>query len=211
MRTLTALCALALPLAAQPSLRLVIDEDFRSGRANGVRLQDPGEWTGEGWKVTSERTQLRYDLGKHYARGVVEAVLRGPLRIEGEDVKRNVVALWNEEAGADGNRLTQSFFQLRLQGGGMMLRLTNRAGGRSFEGQTAPLSWDSARWYTVRGEWNSAGGVNRLWRDGELLKAGEFNAAFPGFRWVFIGKDNYQRFHSIPGAVYRSLKVWVEE
>ena len=211
MRTLTALCALALPLAAQPSLRLVIDEDFRSGRANGVRLQDPGEWTGEGWKVTSERTQLRYDLGKHYARGVVEAVLRGPLRIEGEDVKRNVVALWNEEAGADGNRLTQSFFQLRLQGGGMMLRLTNRAGGRSFEGQTAPLSWDSARWCTVRGEWNSAGGVNRLWRDGELLKAGEFNAAFPGFRWVFIGKDNYQRFHSNPGAVYRSLKVWVEE
>lgn len=93
----------------------------------------------------------------------------------------------------------------------MMLRLSNRAGGRSFEGQTPPLAWDENRWYTIRGEWNSATGENHMWRDGELLKTGAYNAAFPGFRWVFIGKDNYQKFHSIPGVVYRSLKVWVIE
>ncbi|MGH9672629.1 MAG: hypothetical protein ACRD44_05560 [Bryobacteraceae bacterium] len=159
----------------------------------------------------SERSQIRYDLGRFHSAGVVEIVLRGPLRIEGEGMKRNAVALWNEEAGADGDRKTQSFFQLRFQEGGMMLRLSNRSGGRSFEGQTGTLDWNENRWYTIRGEWNAAAGKNHLWRDGELLKSGSFNAAFPGFRWVFIGKDNYQRFHSIPGVVYRSLKVWVAQ
>ena len=138
-------------------------------------------------------------------------VLRGPVRIDAEGQKRNAVALWNEEAGADGDRKTQNFFQLRFQEGGMMLRLTNRSGGRSFEEKTGPPEWDQTRWYTIRGEWNSAGGDNHLWRDGVLLKTGNYNATFPGFRWVFVGKDNYQRFHSIPAVVYRSLRVWAPE
>jgi hypothetical protein len=126
-------------------------------------------------------------------------------------VKRNAVALWNEEAAADGDRKTQGFYQLRFQEEGMMLRLSFRPGGRSYEGKTGPLDWDGSRWYTIRGAWDTAGGENRLWRDGKLIQQGKFNSAFPGFRWVFIGKDNYQQFHSIPGVTYKSLKVWVEE
>jgi hypothetical protein len=135
-------------------------------------------------------------------------VLRGPLQVERG--KRNAVALWNEEAASDGDRKTQDFFQLRLQESGMMLRLTHRAGGRSFEGATGPLNWDPNRWYTLRGEWDTQRGVSHLWRDGELLKSGAFSDELPGFRWLFLGKDNYQKFHSIPGVVYRSLRVWVE-
>jgi hypothetical protein len=137
-------------------LRLIIDEDFTEGTAKGVQLQDKGQFTPEGWKVGTARTQLRYDLGKLYPRGVVEVVMRGPLRIEGRDVKRFAVALWDDEEATDGDRKQQSFFQLRFQEAGMMLRLTNRAGGKSFEGQTPPLDWDDGKWYTLRGEWNSA-------------------------------------------------------
>ncbi len=182
-------------------------EDFTAGRTSGVRLQDPGEFTAEGWRVTTERTQIRYDLGRHYTRGMVEIEIRGPLNQTG---KRTAFAAWNEEAGEDGDRRTQAFFQLRLQEGGMMLRLTNRSGGRSYEGRTPPIAWED-RWYLIRGEWDTAGGESRLWLDGTLIQSGRFNARFGGLRWVFIGKDNYQQQWSVPGIVYRRLKVCVAE
>lgn len=205
------LSAAVFSAAAATPLKPVIDESFADGATRGVILQDCGEFTPDGWKVTTPRCQIRWDLGRFYSRGQVEVILRGPLRVTGPNEKRIAVALWNEEAAADGDRKTQGFYQLRFQEDGMMLRLTFRPGGRSCEGKTGPLDWDENRWYTIRGTWDTAGGENRLWRDGKQIQQGKFNSVFPGFRWVFIGKDNYQQFHSIPGVVYKSLKVWVEE
>jgi hypothetical protein len=202
-RHLPLVCLVAAAAAAQ----CPIVEDFTAGRTAGARLQDPGEFTAWGWRVTSEQSQIRYDLGRHYRKGSVELEIRGPLN---QPLKRTAFAAWNEEAGADGDRKTQGFFQLRFQQGAMMLRLTYRPGGRSFEGKTEPVEWRD-KWYTIRGAWDTAGGESHLWLDGKLLKSGKFNSAFEGFRWVFIGKDNYQKQFSIPGVVYRSLKVCVEE
>lgn len=199
------LCFLAAGAAA--ATRCPIVEDFTTGRTTGARLQDPGEFTPEGWRVTSEQTQIRYDLGKHYRKGSVELEIKGPLN---QPRKRTAFAAWNEEAGADGDRKTQAFFQLRFQQGAMMLRLTYRPGGRSFEGRTDPIEWRD-KWYKIRGAWDTTGGESHLWLDGRLLKSGRFNSAFEGLRWVFIGKDNYQKQFSIPGVVYRNLKVCVEE
>lgn len=195
-----------LPLQAAPPACL-IDEDFTSGRTAAMRVRDPGEFTPEGWRVDSRASQLKYDLGKHYKKGRVEFEIRGPLR---QIAKHSLFSAWNEEAGADGDRRTQGFFQLRLIDGGMMLRLTYRPGGRSFEQAAAPLDWED-RWYRIEGAWDTAGGESTLRRDGALLKSGKFNSAFEGFRWVFIGTDNYQNFASIPGVVYRRLKVCVED
>lgn len=80
-----------------------------------------------------------------------------------------------------------------------MLRLTYRPGGWSSEQAAAPLEWEN-RWYAIRGVWDTAGGESSLWRDGVLLKTGRFNRPFEGFRWTFIGTDNYQNFRSIPGG-----------
>lgn len=183
-----------------------VNEDFTLGRTVGRRPQDAGEFTGEGWRVGSAQTQIAYDLGQFHARGTVELEVKGPLR---QAPKRTLFAAWNEEAGADGDRKTQSFFQLRLQQEGMMLRLTNRAGGRSFEGRTRALPWTEG-WHTVRGVWDTSGGANYLLVDGLVLREGRFNAEIPGFRWLFIGKDNYQKQWSVPGVVYRRIKVCVD-
>jgi hypothetical protein len=192
-------------LAAPPPC--VVDEDFTSGRTAASRPRDPGEFTSEGWKVTSPASQLKYDLGKHYKKGRVEILIRGPLK---QMAKHSLFSAWNEEAASDGDRKTQGFFQLRLIDGGMMLRLTYRPGGRSFEQAAAPLDWED-KWYLIEGAWDTAGGESELRRDGVLLKSGKFNAPFQGLRWIFIGTDNYQNFASIPGMVYRRLKVCVSD
>jgi hypothetical protein len=185
----------------------VIQEDFTSQRSGGTQPQDRGEFTRDGWRVHSERCQMKWDLGRHYPRGTVEFEVKGPLR---QQAKRSLFSAWNEEAAADGDRKTQGFFQLRVMEEGMMLRLTFRPGGGSFEGHTGKLEWDADRWYRIRGSWDTEGGLNHLWRDGKLIATGRFNQPFAGLRWVFIGKDNYQKFVSIPGLVYRNLKVNVE-
>lgn len=183
-----------------------VDENFTTGRTAGQRPQDPGEFGPDGWRVATEQTQIKYDLGAFYPRGWVELEVRGPMNQPG---KRTLFAAWNEEAGADGDRQSQVFFQLRLQQGGMMLRLTNRAAGRSFEGRTEPIAWQEG-WQTVRGEWDTIGGDNRLWLNGVLIRSGQFGGDSPGLRWLFIGKDNYQKQFSIPGMTYRRLKVCVQ-
>ena len=188
-------------------LLFAIDEDFAAGRTKAERPQDPGEFTAEGWRTDTERCQMKWDLGRHYPRGTVEFDIKGPLK---QQPKRSLFSAWNEEAAADGDRKSQSFFQLRVIRDGMMLRLSNRSGGRSFEGYTGELEWDEERWYHIKGSWDSEGGLNFLWRDGKLLRAGRFNRPFAGFRWIFIGKDNYQKFVSIPGVVYKNLKVTVQ-
>jgi len=183
-----------------------IKEALTSNKTSGVQPHDKGEWTREGWRVTTPNTQIKYDLGRFYSKGSVEMQVRGPLS---QPLKHSLIAIWNEEAAVDGDRKTQSFYQLRLQETGMMLRLTNRSGGRSFEGKTGPINFGDG-WHTVRGAWDTKGGENHLSLDGRSIKSGKFNAAFPGFRWVFIGKDNYQKQFSVPGVEYRNLKVCVE-
>lgn len=197
--------ALAQPAARPPAC--AVDEDFTSGRTFASKPRGPGAFTPEGWMANSPASQLKYDLGRHYRKGRVEIEIRGPLN---QQPKHSLFSAWNEEAAADGDRKTQGFFQLRLMNGGMMLRLTYRPGGRSFEGEAAPLDWED-KWYRIEGTWDTAGGDSTLKRDGVLLKSGRFNAPFEGFRWVFIGTDNYQEFRAIPGMVYRRLKVCVSD
>jgi hypothetical protein len=198
---------LALAAAAAAPPVCVVDEDFASGRTAASKPRDPGASTPEGWMANTPASQLKYDLGRHYRKGLVEIEVRGPLK---QQQKHALFSAWNEEAASDGDRKTQGFFQLRLMHGGMMLRLTYRPGGRSFEGEVAPLEWED-KWYRIEGTWDTARGESTLKRDGVLLKSGKFNAPFEGFRWVFIGTDNYQNFQAIPGVVYRRLKVCVSD
>ena len=49
-----------------------------------------------------------------------------------------------------------------------------------------------------------------LWRDDVELQRGRFNRPFEGFRWLFLGRDNYKpgtSFIPEPGLVYRNLRV----
>jgi hypothetical protein len=207
MKTQLSLLPLLAVLASAAPPACPIDEDFASGRTAASRPRDPGEFTAEGWKVNNLESQLKYDLGRHYRKGRVEIEIKGPLK---HKPKHSLFSAWNEEAAADGDRKTQGFFQLRLIDERMMLRLTYRPGGKSFEQAAAPLDWED-KWYRIEGAWDTAGGESTLKRDGVLLKSGKFNSPFEGFRWVFIGRDNYQRFASIPGVVYRKLKVCVSD
>jgi hypothetical protein len=184
-----------------------VKDDFTGGKTQGVRPQDQGQFTADGWNVTTGQTQIKYDLGRHYRKGMVELQVRGPLRQPG---KHSVIAGWNEEAAVDGDRKTQSFYQLRLTANTMMLRLTHRAGGRSFEGKAAPIDWKDGEWYTIKGTWDATGGENHLWLNGKRIQTGTFNGPFEGFRWFFLGKDNYQKQHAVPGLTYRNVKICVE-
>jgi hypothetical protein len=185
---------------------VAVCDDFTTGSHSGTQPQHPGQFTSEGWVVNTNQCQIKYDLGELKTHGIVEFYIKGPLDV---DWKQIVFAAWNEEAATDGNRTTQSFFQLRFQEHGMMLRLTNRSGGGSFEGLTGTLSWDANRWYHIKGEWDTRGGTCSLWRDGQLLKTGKFNASFSGLRWCFIGKDNYKSTYvSLPGVTYKNLKIY---
>jgi hypothetical protein len=180
-------------------------DDFTTGRHSGTQPQQPGIFNSEGWYVNTNQCQIKYDLGEFKTHGIVEFYIKGPLDV---DWKQIVFAVWNEEAATDGNRQTQAFFQLRLQEHGMMLRLTYRPGGSSFEGLTGTLSWDQNKWYHIKGEWDTRGGTCSLWRDGQLIKTGKFNSSFIGLRWCFIGKDNYKSSYvARPGVTYKNLKI----
>lgn len=182
--------------------------DPLAGSTVGRRPLDPGVWLPDGWQADSRGSQIVYDLGRHYSRGTVVFDVRGPLSQTG---KRVIFAAWNEEDAADSDRASQGFLQLRLFERGMMLRLTYRPGGRSYEGKTGPLAWpNSEKSVQMRASWDSTGGDSVLWRDGEEIERGRFNRPFEGFRWLFLGRDNYKpgtSFIPEPGLVYRNLRV----
>lgn len=206
MKTLL-LFTLTAVLVAAAAETCPVQEDFTKGKTKGLRPQDQGTFSPDGWKVTTEQTQIKYDLGRHYRKGTVELQVRGPMS---QPKKHSLIAGWNEEAAVDGDRKTQSFYQLRLTGNTMMLRLTNRAGGKSFERKTAPIDWKDGEWYTVKGTWDTTGGESHMWLNGKLIQTGKFNGPFDGFRWFFLGKDNYQKQYAVPGLTYRNVKICVE-
>ncbi|UCE07870.1 MAG: DUF5060 domain-containing protein, partial [bacterium] len=171
------------------SYKNLVNDDFTTAMTFGVRSQGQGILDKNGWNIDSTDCQIKYDLGKFYTNGIVEFDVKGPLSQSG---KRILFAAWNEESAEDGDRKTQGFFQIRVQNHGMMLRLTYRPGGRSFEGYTGRLKWDREKLYHIKANWNTQNGTCNLWRDEKLLISGKFNAPFDGFRWCFIGKDNYK-------------------
>ena len=182
--------------------------DPLAGGTAGQQPLERGLFLPDGWQAATQRSQITYDLGRFCDRGTVELEVRGPLSQTG---KRVIFAAWNEAAAADLDRATQGFFQLRLFETGMMLRLTYRPGGRSYEGKTGPLAWPDVRtWVHLRAEWDTTGGDNVLWRDGVEIQRGRFNRSFEGFRWLFLGRDNYKsgtNFIPEPGLVYRNLRI----
>jgi hypothetical protein len=198
------------PCAGLPSAR-VCEPLTRAPVAAAFPLER-GTFTPAGWRVDSERCQLRYDLGRRFARGIVEFEVKGPLR---QPDKRILFAAWGDPAAAETvaqkeTERTASFHQVRLQENGMMLRLTHRPGGRSFEGLVHDVPWKEGRFHHVKATWDTDGGESALWLDGKEIKRGKFNARFDGFRWVFLGRDNYrpEMARAIPGLVFRNFKVY---
>lgn len=183
-----------------------IDEPLLRPPGAGVVRPGESEFRADGWHAMTSEAQIRWDLGKHYRKGSVEFEMRGPFA---QEPKRILFAAWNEEAATDGDRKTQAFLQVRLIGGGMMLRLTHRPGGRSFEKATGPIAWPSAsNWVKVKATWDTTGGDSVLWLNGVEIQRGKFNQPFPGLRWVFIGRDNYKRsFTTVAGMTFRNLRV----
>lgn len=186
----------------------LVNDDFTTSIISGVRSQDQGILDKNGWHINSTNCQVKYDLGKFYTDGIVEFDVKGPLSQRG---KRVLFAAWNEECAKDGDRKTQGFFQIRVQNHGMMLRLTYRPGGRSYEGYTSKLHWDREKLYHIKCNWNTQNETCNLWRDEQLLISGKFNAPFDGFRWCFIGKDNYKpKYLSITNITYKNLSIYVK-
>jgi hypothetical protein len=189
--------------------RLAIDEPLRGQTKAEVR-RDPGRLTPEGWQVTTKESQLRWDLGKLYRRGTVEFEVRGHL--EQED-KRILFALWDVEEGAENQEKgTGNFFQIRLMDEGMMLRLTARGKVKTIEKHTGLLAWPSPdTWVHVKATFDTREGqILRLWRDGKEMRVAKLRGgSIPGFRYAFLGRDNYgDSYEAVPGFTFRNLKVY---
>lgn len=97
---LFSLTAWACPTTDEPPFCL-IEEDFSRGITVPSKARDPGEFTPEGWHVRGFESKLKYDLGHHYRKGVVEFTRRGPLR---QSAKHTLFSASNEESGSDGDR-----------------------------------------------------------------------------------------------------------
>jgi hypothetical protein len=183
------------------------------GKTIGVRAQDPGEFTSDGWRVTTPTCQIKYDLGKLYQKGTVEFEIKGELE---QEPKRIVFAAWDKDYNStpekSDSRESQSFFQVRIADEGMVIRITDRGEGGTMEKHTGPLKWgDKDKWVHVKATWDTrgAGGVSRLWRDGIEVRHGIYKSKLPGFRWVYLGRDNYGNgYRSVPGFTFRNLKVY---
>lgn len=182
------------------SINCPIQEDFTTGSTQGVQSLEPGVFTSEGWRVQSENSQLKFDLGRRYSRGTVEIEMKGPLY---QLLKRAVFSADYDDAAKG----TSGLFQLHLQKGGMSLRLLR--GEEEFEAATSAMNWKEG-WYTVRARWDTAGGDNALFLDGQLLRIGQLQTRFEGLRWLFLGRDSSPAYLSVPGVVYRRLKVCVD-
>jgi hypothetical protein len=188
-------------------------DDPLIGKTIGIRSQDQGEFTKEGWKVTTPSCQIKYDLGKLYQKGTVEFDIKGELE---QEPKRIVFAAWDKDYNStpesSDSRESQSFFQVRIADEGMVLRITNRGEGGTMEKHTGPLKWgDKDKWVHVKAIWDTrgVGGQSKLWRDGVEVRHGIYKGKIPGFRWVYLGRDNYGNgYKSVPGFTFRNLKVY---
>jgi hypothetical protein len=176
-----------------------IDEDLSRG-AKGAQPLDAGIFTAEGWRVQSENTQMRYDLGGLYSRGTVEIELKGPLY---QLLRR---AIFSAVSDAPAPR-PQGLFQVQVQRGGMSLRLVH--GESDIEAVTQAMNWSDG-WYRIRARWDTRGSESLLWLDGRLLRLAQYPGKSDGFRWFFLGRNGSPAQLSVPGVVYRRLKVCVE-
>mgnify|MGYP001285226301 CR=1 FL=1 len=175
---------------------------------------DPGQFTSAGWNVTSENSQLMWDLGRHYDEGTIEFEARGDWLTEDKCV---IFALWNVPEGTETNASRQrlkraALFQLRLMDEGMMLRLTASGQAKTIEKHTGVLTWPGRdRWVHIKATFTTRnGGICRLWRDGIEIRNGSLRGnVAPGFRYVFLGRDNYKDgYVAIPGFMFRNLRIY---
>jgi hypothetical protein len=198
------------PCGGLPDLRIC--EPLTRAPAGAAFPLDRGSFTAAGWRIESEQCQIRYDLGRPFKRGVVEFEVKGPLR---QPERRILFAAWADQAASETvaqkkEEKNASFHQVRLQENGMMLRLTHRAAGRSFEGLVRDVRWREGAFHHVRATWDTDGGESALWLNGEEIKRGKLDARSAGFRWLFLGRDNYrpQMARAIPGLIFRNFKVY---
>jgi hypothetical protein len=191
-----------------------LEEPLRD-RTTALTPRDPGRFTGEGWQVTSPDSQLMWDLGQPAASGTIEFEVKGDLQQSG---KRVLCALWNTPAGSEKDAAGQpvprvSFLQLRLMDDGMMLRLTGS--GPKFttmEKFTGPLAWPARdQWVHFKIVFGTRDGAPlRFFRDGIELRHATVAGDIPsGFRYVFLGRDNYKRaYTAIPGLTFRNVRIY---
>jgi len=208
--------AVTQPAGASASGGTPIVSDLNESLLGGAAAQtplEPGQFTLEGWKVTSERSQLVWDLGRNYDEGTIEFEAKGDWLPED---KRVLFALWNvpegSETGASGKPIKKAaFFQIRLMDEGLMLRLTASGQAKTIEKHTGVLAWpDRDRWVHIKATFTTRnGGICRLWRDGVEIRKGALRGnVAPGFRYVFLGRDNYKGgYVAIPGFVFRHLRI----
>lgn len=201
--------ALGSASAAAPAPK--IDEPLKSG-TSGEQVFDRSTFTGEGWRVTSKRSALRWDLGSLFRRGVAEFELRGNLE---QEEKRIIFAARNtKNAPAQGEDMNRTFLQLRLVDEGAMLRYTNRAKKPPHvEKHTGPIKWGPPdAWVHFKVSWDTKGGTTRVYLNGKEIRNATFANTSEGFRWITLGMDTYGEYgdggyESVPGFTFRNLRV----
>jgi hypothetical protein len=235
--TLALSVALALAAAGQPSApassadkacaglpAVKICDSLASGKSSGTQPLGKGKFTKEGWQVTDETSQIKYDLGAHYTKGTAEFEMKGPLK---QTEKRTVFGLWPTEDASEtveqrDKEKKAAFHQVRLFEGGLMFRFSHRPSGSNLEKGTGAIAWEAPDgkgkpgsstdgWHHVKTTWDTDGGTSRLWIDGKEVLSGTYKTKFPGFRWAFLGRDNYRPHgigQAVPGVVFRNLKVY---
>jgi hypothetical protein len=196
--------------AGRPGLRICAA--LTRPPAGAIFPRGRGRFEAGGWRLQTEDDQLVIDLGSLQPRGTVELEIAGPVA---QPDKRILLAAWPDAAAEENVTRKETardaaFFQVRLQERGMMLRLTHRPGGHSFEGLSPALPWKDAGFHHIKATWNTAGGDSVLWLDGKELQRGRFKGSFAGFRYLFLGRDNYRpdMARAIPGLVIRNLQVY---
>ncbi|MGH7944020.1 MAG: LamG-like jellyroll fold domain-containing protein [Opitutaceae bacterium] len=178
-----------------------LDEPL-SGSTRAQTLRDPGTLTAEGWKVTSEDSQLRWDLGRPYQKGTIEFEVKGELN---QEDKKVLFALWETTSGG---KQSEPRLQVRVQDEGMLLVILGN-GVKALEKHTGPLAWPAKdQWVHIKVTFDTQGGISRMWRDGVLVRHGKLRGNVPGLRYAFLGQDNYHNYKSIVGLVFRNLRIY---
>jgi len=155
--------------------------------------------------VKTADSQLMWDLGRPYQQGTVEFEVRGAL--DQED-KKVLFALWDTDSG--GKPDSGQYLQVRVMDEGMLLKVGGPEVTKPLEKHTGPLVWlGKDTWVHVKVTFDAQqGGVSRLWRDGVEVRRGKLRGSLQGLRYAFLGQDNYHNYKSIPGLMFRNLRIY---